>query len=145
MILEKNNLTVQEWNKFYIELLNSLICTPKNSNHVRSQKIRPGKQIDLFVYCICISCCFVNARFELLFSLIRMRIKIFFKISFEQLLSWWSFLVTVTVDALAKLNLSQIEVECSGAVNNVKKPVFLLSSNVIWTTWNVSNQGGKEG
>ena len=29
MILEKNNLTVQEWNKFYIELLNSLICTPK--------------------------------------------------------------------------------------------------------------------
>ena len=59
MILEKNNVTFQELNKFYIELLNSLICTPKNSNHVRSQQIRPGKQIDLFVYCICISCCII--------------------------------------------------------------------------------------
>ena len=62
MILEKNNLTVQERNKFYIELLNSLICTPKNSNHQSCSitvdiAIRPGKQIDLFVYCICISCC----------------------------------------------------------------------------------------
>ena len=44
---EKNNLTVQEWNKFYIELivLSVLICTPENSHLLRSQKIRPGKQI----------------------------------------------------------------------------------------------------
>ena len=40
--------------KQILHRVNSLICTPKNSNHVRSQKIRPGKQIDLFVYCICI-------------------------------------------------------------------------------------------
>ena len=37
----------------------SLICTPNNSNHVRSQYIRPGKQVDLFVYCICISRCII--------------------------------------------------------------------------------------
>ena len=31
--------------KQILHLVNSLICTPKNSIHVRSQKIRPGKQI----------------------------------------------------------------------------------------------------
>ena len=31
--------------KQILHRVNSLICTPKNSNHVRSHKIRPGKQI----------------------------------------------------------------------------------------------------
>ena len=37
-------MTVQE-NKSVLHQVNSLTCTPKNNNHLRSQYIRPGKQI----------------------------------------------------------------------------------------------------
>ena len=45
MILKKNILTVQERNKILYRV-DSLICTPKNSNHACSiTLVRPGKQI----------------------------------------------------------------------------------------------------
>ena len=45
MILKKNILTVQERNKFYIELIVSYVHPKIAIMHVRSHLIRPGKQI----------------------------------------------------------------------------------------------------